>query len=157
MFSKKTGLRLFAGTPKDRKNKAPPYLKIEIDLATADSSTARADDALSKIFPTPQDSFAELVPDYWNPCFSAGLAGRSAACRFPPELIAIPGVAAIKKGNSTPIAAGAGADDVPKTVVMSAVRNGISAPKLVSHNEPTFNEAARQVKFQGTVTRMLVG
>jgi len=136
------------GKPDDeKKNRA---LRIEADLGQGPVTAETADAALSRIFLTSQDSFADLVPDYWKPCISDGLVSKGNFCRFPPELTAIPGVSSPEKNNQDPATISAGAASSIATTFR--MPKGVSPPKVMSQHEPEFSEPARLAKFQGTMT-----
>jgi TonB family protein len=127
----------------------PVFVEIEIKLDPAASPQA-VDALLSKVFLNAQDSLMALVPDYWKPCMSSGLAGKNANCLFSSEILAIPGVIS---------AEGPAPKEIP--VVSSSpgifrVGGGVSAPMQSYAPEPEFSEAARALKFQGTATLALL-
>ena len=62
----------------DKKGKRPVSLEITIDFGKDISTAEQATTVLSKIFLTPQDDLAKLVPDYWNRCVTGGLMGKNA-------------------------------------------------------------------------------
>jgi TonB family protein len=139
-------------TDSDRKKK-PVLVQIEADLGMHSPSAERADAALSRIFLTAQDALANMVPDYWNSCVSAGLKGTNAECLFSDDIQAVPGVAL---------------SDITQTVGPTSkewhlplgplflVGNGVSPPRTISNPDPEFSESARQIKFQGVTTLGLV-
>jgi len=135
--------------------KAERSLRIEVDLAGAGTLDA-ADKALSQIFLTSGDRFADLVPDYWKPCVLAALTGEGAKqygkCIFSPDFAAIPGVSS---------ATGESHDAEPSRTgrppeLSLRPGNGVGPPKLMSHSEPEFSEGARRAKYQGTALLELV-
>jgi TonB family protein len=118
-------------------------------------SSHQADAALSRVFLTPQDDFAGLVPDYWKPCVLAGLIGKSAKCHFSSELLAIPGVAIPVESPSV----SKPAIEAPPSASNSPVfrkGSGVSPPRPVFTPEPKFTEVARKAKLSGVVTLGLV-
>jgi TonB family protein len=132
---------------------APATVEITADLGTGTLSAATIAAVTSKIFLGEDDSLADLVPAYWRGCVRGGLMGRDAQCRFSPELLSIPGV--LPLGGSRP--------EAPATVQNAKipgrafhVGNGVSPPKPTYSPEPEFSEAARGIKFQGTVTLGLI-
>jgi len=131
----------------EKKNRA---LRIEADLGPAPVTAEAADAALSRIFLTAQDSFADLVPDYWKPCISDGLLGKGNSCRFPLELAAIPGVSSPAKTTQEPPATSTENDASGFPVFR--MPKGVSPPKALSRHEPEFSDPARLAKFQGTMT-----
>jgi len=127
-------------------------LRIEVNFSSNEVTGDSVDVALARIFLTQQDDFAELVPDYWKPCFRA-LVGKGSNCRFAPELQAIPGVASSEKRASTATDA---ATKEPFNVADLHHERGVSPPRIIFQHEPEFSEPARQAKYQGTVTLGLV-
>jgi TonB family protein len=146
----------------DKDEKKDRELRIEAALSaggTAESAVA----ALSRIFLTSQDSFAEMVPDYWKPCVRSGLGDwqgaeteiKKPACHFSQEFLAIPGVAL----HSNSQADAEPAHDGPENATSDGpfhTGKGVSPPKVLQQSDPEFSEAARRSKFQGTVTLSLV-
>ncbi len=134
--------------------KADRSLRIEVDLGveTADA----ADKVLSQIFLTPNDRFADLVPDYWKPCVLAALTGEGieqhSKCSFSEDFAAIPGV-------STTTEEGAKSQETAVSQPRAGSfrpEKGVGPPKLISHKEPEFSEGARRAKYQGTGVVSLV-
>jgi TonB family protein len=153
-------------------------LRVEIDFDAGGITAEKADAALSRIFLTAQDRFAELVPDYWNPCVLAASTGKSIepaatvgssqnwrtlptggkqydACSFPPEFAAIPGVVYSSEGTLKSDAAGDGEAN-PAELPTFRLGKGVSPPKPISNKDPEFSEQARSAKYQGTVVLSLV-
>jgi TonB family protein len=130
-------------------------LRIEAALGsgpTDESVTA----ALSRIFLTPQDSFADLVPEYWKPCVRAGLTGqpedKKPSCHFSAEFLAVPGV--VGHSDSRTETTGGGSQQTSSAGVFP-IGHGVSPPKVLNQNEPEYSDAARRSKFQGTITLKL--
>jgi TonB family protein len=129
----------------------PPRAKIEIELSGTPSSQS-VDAVLSRIFLTSHDSFVDLVPDYWRPCVSSGLAGNDLRCAFAPELITM-----LRAKAESP-------QPPPKEVSTTPSGDGIfhldhasiSPPKATYAPEPQFTEAARALNFQGRLSVALV-
>jgi TonB family protein len=144
--------RFLAGKSKKRKKDA--LLEIAAELPSADS-TEQVDAAMSRIFLTTQDNFADLVPDYWKPCVPAGLIGKDANCNFSKEFLSIPGAASSGKGTS-PTADTTAVPRDPSNSPVAHVGHGVSPPKVIFQHEPEFSEPARLEKFQGTVTLGLI-
>jgi TonB family protein len=142
-----------ADTPKTQK-KAPP-LQIEAELPQVNSSFEQADATLSKIFLTAQDSFAQLVPDYWKPCVPDGLRGEHSNCIFSPEFGAIPGVGTRASSDPASDQTGTQAQNILRNLDFRSSR-GTTPPKPIIQHEPEFSEPARVAKYQGTVTLGLV-
>lgn len=145
----------------DNKNRK---LHIEVDLGPGDVTPTAADAALSRIFLTSDDSFADLVPNYWKPCVLSGLgAGVSAKdertspqCRFSLEFLAVPGVALHSGSSGSSVAAPSETKRLPPKGGIFRIGEGIAPPKVIFQKEPEFTNAARQAKFQGTLTLGLV-
>jgi TonB family protein len=131
-------------------------LRIEADLSPSEVTADNAEALLARIFFTPQDRFGELVPDYWKPCVRAGLTGKDSkkysGCHFSAEFLAIPGVAYPPQQKSEP----AEATSPSAAEGVFQVGKGKSPPKPIHAPDPQFSEEARQAKFQGTITLMLV-
>jgi TonB family protein len=147
-------LHFLADTPEKRKNKKrAPFLKIDAELGPGSPAAEQADAAISRIFLTAQDHFAELVPDYWRPCISEGFSGKNAACRFTPEFTAIPGLTSSAEVGPTPITQ---ATENASDIVLAHRKDGVSPPKPIVTPDPKFSKAARAVGLQGTVTLGLI-
>ena len=142
-----------ADTPKTRKK--APLLQIEAELPQVNSSFEQADATLAKVFLTAQDSFAELVPEYWKPCVPDGLSGKVSKCFFSPDFGEIPGFGS--RGSSGPASNQTGAN-LENVLRQADYRpgSGNSPPRAIIQHEPEFSDPARLAKFQGTVTLGLV-
>jgi TonB family protein len=90
-----------------------------------------------------------MVPDYWNPCVSAGLKGTNAECLFSNDIQAVPGVASL---DGTQAMAPVSRDSQLFLGPVFHVGNGVSPPRTISNPNPEFSESARQIKFQGVTT-----
>ena len=137
----------------EKKNRA---VQIEADLG-ADITIDGAEAAVSRIFLNSNDSFADVVPDYWKPCVNAALQESSDAklrsCRFSVEFLQIPGV------QTPPLVSSSGSSSAETSSSVRALfkmGHGVSPPKVLNQHEPSFSEPARKSKFQGTVTLGLV-
>lgn len=132
-------------------------LRIEVEFDASGITAENADAALAKVFLTAQDRFADLVPDYWNPCVQAASTGKEGkqykACGFPPEFAAIPGVVYSSDETQKPDEANKG--EGPKSLV-GHIGKGVSPPKVILQKNPEFSEPARSAKYQGTVMLALV-
>jgi TonB family protein len=142
----------------DKDEKKDRELRIEAALSDG-GTTESAVAALSRIFLTSQDSFADLVPDYWQPCVRSGLTAETGikkqSCYFSQEFLAIPGVALHL--NSPEDTTSAPTNPQNSTVRgIFRVGGGVSPPKVIQQSDPGFSEAARRSKFQGTVTVAVV-
>jgi TonB family protein len=138
----------------EKKNRA---VEIEADLG-ADITVDRAEAAVSRIFLSSNDSFADLVPAYWKPCVKAALQDSSdlklRSCRFSTEFLQIPGV---QTPSSVAQSSGiSSADTPPSERALVMIGHGVSPPKVLNQHEPSFSEPARKSKFQGTVTLGLI-
>jgi TonB family protein len=161
VVSPKGTFQFLAETPKAQKKATP--LQIEVELPQVNPSFEQVNAILSKLFLTAQDSFAELVPDYWKPCVPDGLSGKVSKCFFSPEFGAIPGFGpressdAASSGKGTPPPADMTAvPRDPSNGPVAHVGHGVSPPKVISQHEPEFTESARKAKFQGMVTLGLI-
>jgi TonB family protein len=127
----------------------PIHVEMKIDLGEQ-SSPEQFNDAIARIFLTRADHLSELVPDYWKPCVPAGLIGRSDTCQFSPDILGIPGVAAVSTGDSPTDSANE--DSANGTHHIFRVGNGVKPPRAKSFPDPEFSEPARRTKYQGTTT-----
>jgi TonB family protein len=152
-LGQKGTFEFLADNPKAQK-KAPP-LQIEVELPQMNPSVAQVDAILSKIFLAAQDSFAELVPDYWKPCIPDGLSGKVSKCFFSPEFSAIPGFASPASSESASDQTGARDQNVLRQADYRR-GSGNSPPRIILQHEPEFSDPARLAKYQGTVTLGLV-
>ncbi len=153
----KQGFRFQESNPKKlRKNKKQ---SIEIEAALGTQGSDQIDLALSRIFLSARDSLADLVPSYWQICVSDGLAGKNEACRFSAELTSVPGVAPLSAkspvNESSSRAPEAEGED-RAIGELSKIGKGVSPPKALYQMDPEFTESAREARFQGVVTLMLV-
>jgi hypothetical protein len=153
VLGRKGTFEFLADTPKTQKK--APLLQIEAELPQVNSSFGQADAALAKIFLTAQDSFAELVPDYWKPCVPDGLTGKVSKCFFSLEFNEIPGFGSRGSSDSASDQTGAKGENVLRQVDYRP-GSGNRPPKTIYQHEPEFSEPARLAKFQGTVTLGLV-
>jgi TonB family protein len=132
-------------------------LRIEVEFDASEITSENADAALSKIFLTAQDHFAELVPDYWKPCVLAASTGRGIqqykACSFPSDFAAIPGIVYSLDEAQKPDEASTGQG--PERLV-GHIGKGVTPPKVIVQKDPEFSESARIAKYQGTVMLALV-
>lgn len=136
---------------KVQQSKKVEYVQVEIeaDPGMHNPAPEQIDAFISRIFLTPQDSLANLVPDYWKTCLSGGLKGTDKHCSFASDLLAIPGIVA-SDGNDTP------ASVMSRERGTLHVGGGVSPPRVIYQRDPEFSEAARAAKFQGTVILWLV-
>jgi hypothetical protein len=72
-----------------KKQRGREFVKIEIELSGTPSSQS-VDAVLARVFLNAQDSFVDLVPEYWRPCVSSGLAGKNANCLLLPKFLRFP-------------------------------------------------------------------
>ncbi len=153
VLGRKGTFEFLADTSKTQKK--APLLQIEAELPRVNSSFEQADATLSKLFLTAQDSFAELVPDYWKPCVPDGLGGKISKCFFSPAFGAIPGFGSRGSSASETDQTGAAYGNVLRNTDYRH-GSGNSPPRAIIQHEPEFSEPARLAKFQGTVTLGLV-
>jgi TonB family protein len=136
----------------EKKNRA---VQIEADLG-ADITVDRAEAAVSRIFLNANDSFADVVPDYWKPCVNAAVQDSSdpklRSCKFSTDFLQIPGV------QTPPSVASSGNNSADTLSSERAVKvgGGVSPPKALTHSDPSFSDPARKARFQGTVTLELI-
>lgn len=134
------------------KEKEPVSVQITVDLGTDTPSAEAADAATSKIFLDAQDSLTDLVPNYWKSCIRSGLMGAQ-NCQFSPEILSIAGVISSEGAQSGLLPLNPSLD-IPKQSLR--VGNGVSPPRQIDAPEPEFSDAARGVKFQGTVVLWVI-
>lgn len=145
-------LRPLDRQPVKGKPKEPDLVKIKADVGMHNPAPEQLEALVSKIFLTPQDSLADLVPDYWKSCLRRAFTGAPRGCAFSPEILAIPGAAAVETSAGT--GDRSGTHDPPAGLFR--VGNGISPPRVTNQRDPEFSESARVEKFQGVVVLMLV-
>jgi TonB family protein len=140
----------------DKKGKDAKKLRIEVAV---DPAGGTVEAALSKVFLTAEDHFAELVPDYWKPCVRAASTGRIARslpdCRFSPEFAPIPGVVYPPEEKSGSQKADSDETAVDGEIVPSSDKSIVRA-KVVRQLDPQFSEEARSAKYQGTINLAMV-
>ncbi|HWO29024.1 MAG TPA: energy transducer TonB, partial [Candidatus Acidoferrum sp.] len=153
-LGQKGTFEFLADNPKAQK-KAPP-LQIEVELPQVNPSLQQVDAILSKVFLTAQDSFAELVPDYWKPCIPDGLSGKVSQCLFSREFGAIPGFTSPGQSDLTPSAAAGAVTSAHLDSSLFKAGHGVSPPRAIVQHEPAFSAPARLAKYQGVVTLWLI-
>ena len=83
-------------TSGNKKPKRTSRLRIETELDAGAATAEKGQALLAKIFLTPPDRLADIVPDYWKSCVWAASENlgkdRYPPCRFGQELAAVPGV-----------------------------------------------------------------
>src|ERR1700733_13882580 len=76
--------------PGNKKPKRTSRLRIEAELDAGAATAEKGQALLAKIFLTPPDRLADIVPDYWKSCVWAASENlgkdRYTACRFGQEL-----------------------------------------------------------------------
>ena len=131
------------------------YVRIEVKLGPQITTLDAAQGVLEKIFLTSKDTFAEQIPDYWQPCVLAGLGAQEpkiySHCRFSPEFLAIPGVSAPPDriqdlANAFPVA---------KPDVLS-IGHGVTPPRATHSPDPSFTDEASGAKYQGAIGLLIV-
>ena len=139
-----------------KKGKDVKKLRIEVAIDPG-GDTAQA--ALSRIFLTAQEHFAEFVPNYWKPCVRAASTGRATKslpdCNFSSEFAAIPGVVYRPEDNNGPEKAPSDATAADGEI-FPVTDKSITPPKVVQQSSPEFSEEARSTKYQGTVNLTLI-
>ena len=132
--------------------------KLRIEVAV-DLGGDTAEAALSKIFLTAEDHFAELVPDYWKSCVRAASTGRKVKslqdCRFAPEFASIPGVVYQSEENGGGEKPDSDANAVDGEIVPGANRS-ITPAKIMHQVNPEFSEEARSTKYEGITTLAII-
>jgi TonB family protein len=125
-------------------------VEIALDLGTRHPSADQAEAAMAKIFLSANDDFSSIVPEYWEPCVQAGLAGKDENCHFAPEILNIAGVRV--PDQEAPQSAGSTRRPDSPAKQRFLIGKGISPPRLTVHKEPEFSDLARRMKYQGTGT-----
>lgn len=136
---------------------------IDVKLGAAAKGPGEIDSILGQIFLNQQDRLLDVVPDYWRPCLKVALAGVDDAtyrCHFSSELVSLPGVGSYSKDDPALTSTASNADlslvSRGPDGKMHPVRNGVTPPKMISHTEPEFNDAARRAHVKGTVILAIV-
>lgn len=114
--------------------------------------------ALSKIFLSQNDSFVDVIPDYWKPCVKVALARASTApfsdCRFSDGLAKLLGAGKYAKDDPALAVAGEVRGDLlwlaanEKSV---PVGPGVAAARILTQQEPEFSEPGRKFHLQGVL------
>jgi TonB family protein len=125
----------------------PPALSIEEELKTDGTLAENVEAALSKLFLTAQDSFRDLVPDYWKYCVQDALSDSDENCHFAKEFMAIPGFALGKRLALK--------DEILK-YIPDPVGPPITPPNILAHEEARLSEEARKARYKGVVVFSLV-
>jgi TonB family protein len=141
-------------TSGNKKPKRTSRLRIETELDAGAVTAEKGQALLAKIFLTPPDRLADIVPDYWKSCVLAASANlgkdRYTACRFGQELAAVPGVSQSGQDQDKELATKiAGAPLV-------RIGKGVTPPRVRSAPSPEFSTEARELHYQGTITLWLV-
>jgi len=145
---------------KKKKGKKSGIVEIDADSGSDAWSDEGANQVVSKIFLSPQESFADSVPIYWKTCIDDGISGKNQKCRFSSEIAAVPGMTtasqtriASTEAQSPVASAQVGSDATIRAVSgMTRVGHGVSPPRVVHQPEPGFSEFARKARYQGVVT-----
>lgn len=136
----------------NRKPKRTSRLRIETELDAGAAPAEKGQALLAKIFLTPPDRLADILPDYWKSCVLAASENlgkeRYQACRFGQELVAVPGVSESGQDKDTATKT-AGGPLVP-------IGKGVTPPRVRSAPSPEFSAEARELHYQGTITLWLV-
>jgi len=146
----------FAGGPGSKRWKKTKKVTIFIEQLVHDGHDNAATAVLSKIFVSPDDQFADLVPDYWKPCISRGLSGKDQNCQFSTDMAAALGIASPIQTPAPPAwidpSTMTGLATVKAPIFFNFVGGNVKPPKPTYQPNPSFNEAARKARFQGVVT-----
>jgi TonB family protein len=137
-----------------KKIKKANRLRIVVDVDQGGINAEKAEVVLSKIFLTAQDRFVDVVPAYWKPCVSAASGGsernKYTGCRFPPEFATIPGVVLSSQPVSDSERTSTAESKAPDGV-MTRIEKGVTPPRVLFSQDPSFSEQARHAKYHGTV------
>ena len=139
----------------DKRGKQPVHLQVTIDFGQESPSAEQVHEVISKIFFTPDDDFTESIPDYWKPCVTGGLAGKSSECLFSKDILAVPGVGSPTRSTTSTIV-NESLSDVQHLGPIFRVGGGVTPPGVILRLDPEFSERAPQARFQGTVTLLLI-
>jgi TonB family protein len=148
-----------SGGKKKEKAKKASGLRIEVEFDPSGITGEKADAALSRIFLTSQDRFADLVPDYWKPCVLAASTGKGRkqyiACGFPLEFAAIPGVVP-KSDERAESVQGGDAEAKGSDLQVVPIGKGVTPPRRVSGPDPDLSTEARQLGYHGAIGLLIV-
>src|SRR5262249_28390808 len=132
----------------------------EIAVPVTDESEESARSLLSKIFLAAPDSIVDYVPEFWKACLEQGLSGKNANCRFSPEMLTAPGMTIPGAHSSSSIGPQLSVNSPGSEPTVSAglfrVGHGVKPPKPMYQPEPGFSDAARNARYEGTVTMGLI-
>jgi len=139
-------------TSGNKKPKRARRLRIETELDAGAATAEKGQALLAKIFLTPPDRLADIVPEYWKSCVLAASENlgkdRYTACRFGQELAAVPGVSE------------SGQDKDMATKIAGAplvrVGKGVTPPRVRFAPNPEFSTEARELHYQGMITLWFV-
>ena len=140
-------------TSGNKKPKRTSRLRIETELDAGAATAEKGQALLAKIFLTPPDRLADIVPDYWKSCVWAASENlgkdRYTACRFGQELAAVPGVS--ESGQDKDIATKiAGAPLV-------RIGKGVAPPRVKFAPDPEFSTEAREQQYPGDDYALVCG
>jgi len=149
-----------SGVKKKEKAKKMSGLRIEVEFDPSGITAEKADAALSRIFLTNEDRFADLVPDYWKPCALAASTGKARkqyiSCGFPPEFAAIPGVVPKPDERAESVQGGDGEAKVSDLQVVP-VGKGVTPPRRISGSDPDWSSTEeRQLGYHGGIGLLIV-
>lgn len=137
---------------KDEEKNRTVLIEADLGLATVHA----ADNVLSQIFLNAGDDFASLVPDYWKSCVLAAANGQDSrhfpSCSFLPELLAVPGV--VHEAGQNFEASRSGNQGIAK--VIYRVGKDVTPPKMIYTSDPPYAEQARQARYPGAETLLVV-
>jgi TonB family protein len=130
-------------------------VEIQADTEMHNPSAEQVDALLNKIFLTSEDSFVDLVPNYWKACVSGGLRRIDHNCVFAPELLSVTGVAK-SSANEGLKAEVADREPYGPPGGIFRVGGGVSPPRVIYQQDPDFSESARAKRYEGVVGLALV-
>lgn len=120
--------RVYMGFYKQKPEKISSEKKVEIEIAlSSDQPGAKeVSSAINSAFQGTAESTGDIVPEYWRDYFDK-IEGRP----------------------RTAPASG-------KAELVHKVGGGVSPPRVINHPNPQFTKEARQAKYQGTVTLLVL-
>lgn len=130
---------------------SPRDLTIEVDTDSHPITLEFVHSIMNRVFLTAEDRAADLVPDYWKPCFGAQTTAVR-KCHMSPRIAPLFRFASPLQSTSAP------GDDKPATDTQGIFGSGkgTTAPHAVRAPDPEYSAEARRERVQGIVIIALV-
>ena len=139
-----TGSLEFQGSGNAKGKKKGSPVRITVDFGSDPLTLEIVDAALDHVFLTAKDRFYEDVPDYWAACVTAATTGKNAeqlpACRFSPDLLAVPGVGVAQEQRLRDSMAATNEKFSTAELEATSRDKGVDPPRVIRQVDPTFSD-----------------